>query len=191
MQIPRRKVDELRAQDDGPIHLTAEGLRRLKERLAEIKRALPELIAETSRAAAYGDRSDSAEYSSAKSALRRANNQVLSIEDQLKRVVVISEGPNVTGKVELGSTVILEMGENPPHLTSPYPPLQSYGGTSKGEEKERKTFQIVGPRETNPEKGRISNQSPLGVALLGRSVGEAVRVPVRDGVREYKILEIR
>lgn len=157
----------MRRRPEGPIHLSQGGLEQLKARLAAIKRALPELISETTRQADYGDRSDNAAYSEAKSALRRANWQILSIEDQLKRVVVISTEPNATGRVQLGSTVTLEIG----------------GG--------QKTFQILGPRETDPGNGRISNLSPLGSALMNRMAGETVTIPTKNGPQEYKILEIR
>ncbi len=166
MQIPRRKSDELRQRDDGPVHLTKEGLSCLEEELARIRRDLPGLIAEAQRTAAYGDRSDSAEYKEAKYNLRRANWRVISIEDQLKRVEVIDTGPNASGVVCLGSTVVLKDGDT------------------------QKTFQIVGPRETNPEKGRISHLSPLGSALIGREKGDSVDIATSNGIKKYHIDDI-
>lgn len=174
MQIPRRRTDQYKISGSQTIHLTEAGLRQLKERLARIKQKLPELIAETARTAAYGDRSENVEYQEAKSALRRANFQILSIEDQLKRIEIISEGPNLSGKVELGSRVTLEIA-----------PADLHQGKT-----DPITFQILGTRETNPGQGRISNQSPLGQALLGRSVGEIIELDTKNGIRQYKILAI-
>jgi len=154
-------------QDDGPVYLTEEGARQLREKLAGLKRALPARIAETARTAAYGDRSDNAEYKEAKGTLRRTHWQILEIEDQLKRVVVITPGTNATGTIRLGSTVVLE----------------TEGG--------KKTFEIVGPQETDPTHGRISYQSPLGAALLNHAQGDVIMLPTGNGKREYKIVEIR
>ena len=168
MQIPRRKSDELKIRDESPIYLTPEGIRRLQERLDHLKKAIPDLASEAARTAAYGDRSDSAEYKEAKSALRRAHRQIFSMEDQLKRAVEIKSGRNSKGTIQLGSTVVLKLND----------------GTQK-------TFEIVGTQETNPEKGRISYQSPLGATLLKHSAGETITIQTPAGSKEYRILEIR
>lgn len=166
MQIPRRKSDLLRKRDSGPVYLTEEGLAAMREELAQLKRALPARIAETARTAAYGDRSDNAEYKDAKGTLRRTHWQILNIEEQLKRVVVIPSGKNAMGTVQLGSTVVLE------------------------HDSKRTTFHIVGPLETDPGAGRISHLSPLGAALLGHAVGEEVTIAARGGSQVYRILEV-
>ncbi len=157
-----------RRAEEGPVHLTPEGLDRMKARLASLKQALPDLASEAERTAAYGDRSDNAAYKEAKSILRRTHRQIWSIEDRLKRVVVIAQGPNATGAVQIGSTVTVE----------------PVGGV-------RKTFRILGSAETNPTAGRISFQSPLGAALLNQKKGAVVKVQTQNGVREYRIIEIR
>lgn len=157
----------MRKRDDGPVHLTEEGLRRMKENLARLKRALPELIAETQRAAAYGDRSENAEYKLAKGSLRHANWQILKLQDQINRATVIKSGADADGLIQIGSTVITE---------------------SDGV---KKIFEIVGSRETNPAKGRISFASPIGDALMRRRAGETVIVKTPTGPREYRILEVK
>lgn len=167
MQIPRRKSEELKKRDDGPVYLTGDGLDKLKSELARLKAALPGYIEEAARTAAYGDRSDNAEYKDAKGRLRRTHYRIAEIEDQLKRVSIIKSGPSASGKIELGSTVVLEV------------------------DGVKKTYQILGARETNPSEGRISHVSPLGAALMGRSVGETVQVPSPKGIKEYRVLEIR
>jgi transcription elongation GreA/GreB family factor len=142
-------------------------VKRLKEELVHLKTIFPALIAETQRTAAFGDRSENDEYKNAKSALRRTQRQIWTIEDQLKRVSIIEPGQNAYGIVHLGSVVVLE----------------SHGETF--------TFELVGPMETDPAKGRISHKSPLGAALLGRHKGETVATNNPQGLREYKILEIK
>jgi transcription elongation factor GreA len=168
-----RKLKEF--QNEEPFHLTREGLRKLKDKHARLKSSLPALIEETARTAAYGDRSENAEYQMAKSALRRTHRQIWHIEDQLKRVQLIEEGPRMPGVVELGSTVVLEANGS---AGSPQ------GGVQK-------TFEILGAHETNPDKGRISHLSPLGAGLMGRRKGEVVRITTARGAQEYKILEVR
>ncbi len=153
--------------DDEPIYFTEEGFTRLKEKLACLKRDLPGFIVEAQRTAAYGDRSDNAEYKDAKSTLRRTQFQILSIQEQLKRVVVIAESLNASGKVQLGSTVVLGVG-----------------GVQK-------IFQILGPRETDPTRGRISHESLLGAALLGHVAGDVVTIKTTRGSQSYHILEVR
>lgn len=157
--------------DTEPIHLTPEGIKRLQDRLARLKKDLPAFIEETQRTAAYGDRSDSAEYKEAKSNLRRTNRQIITIEDQLKRVVEIPTGGNTSGKVQLGCTVVVELVEK--------------------NKKTRKIFRILGSAETDPGKGRISHNSPLGAALLDKTEGESITIQTPKGPREYKIVEIR
>lgn len=155
-----------RIPDTGPVYLTQEGIDNLKRRLARLNASLPKLIEETKRTAAYGDRSDSAEYREAKSALRRANSQIIGTEDKLKRAVLIAPDKN-SGIVQIGSTVTLESGSK------------------------QTIFQVVGSIETNPASGRISNKSPLGSAILGKRAGDKFTLETPSGKKEYKIIEIR
>lgn len=166
---PRRRYTRSQKIDDSPIPLTADAHERMQERLVRIKASLPALAEEAARTAAYGDRSDSAEYKEAKGLLRRAHRQIFALEDQLKRITVIPVGPNTSGTVQLGCTVVLES----PHS------------------KTLTTFQILGPYETNPGAGRISHQSPLGAALMDHAVGDTVNIETANGTRRYRIVEIR
>jgi transcription elongation GreA/GreB family factor len=140
----------------------------MQNRLAELKAALPDLIAEAARTAAEGDRSDNDAYKQSKSLLRRAHRQIWSIEDQLKRIAVIQPGRNAAGTIQLGSTVVLET-----------------------EKDAKRIFEIVGPRETNPSRGRISHLSPLGGALLNHKEGDTVTIKTEGGDRTYKVVEVR
>ena len=147
MRIPRRKADELKKRDNGPVYLTEAGFARLQGKLARLKRSLPELIDATVQAAAEGDRSDNAAYQSSKAALRRANWQVLETEDELKRAAIITPGPDAHGAAKLGSKLILEMNDK------------------------RIKIEIVGPKETNPDMGRVSQESPLGACAYRKKNG--------------------
>ena len=156
-----------RKPDEGPVHLTEGGLERMQKHLAELKASLPHLIEEASQAAAQGDRSDNDAYKQSKGLLRHTHRQIWSIEDQLKRAVVIEAGRNAEGTVHIGSTVALAMPSG-----------------------ERQTFEIVGSRETDPSRGRISHESPLGKALIGHRKNETILMESLNGLRQYKILEV-
>jgi len=155
----------LMVRDESPIPLTKEAYQRLRERLTTLKNSLPEQIATTKAAADLGDRSENAEYQISKSKLRGTHRQILIIENQIKRAVIIKT--NNSGKIQLGSTVVLE---------------------SDGK---KFTFQILGSFETNPGKGVISNNSPLGLALIGHKAGDEVSIKVERGEKKYLILEVK
>lgn len=167
MQIPRRQWSRRPPPNLEPVYLTPEGVKRLEARLERLRQSLPAAIDETARTSAYGDRSDNAEYKEVKGILRRMKGQILHIEDQLKRTVVIPEGADGTGKIQLGSTVKL-----------------SIDGVVK-------TFRIVGPSETDPMRGRVSHTSPLGAALLGHGVGDLIKVQAPRGLQKYKIIGVK
>ena len=168
MQTPYRRSDKFKKVDTGPVFLTPEGHGRLKKELVDLKRALPTYIAEAQRTAAHGDRSDNAEYKQAKGILRRANWRILEVEDQLKRVSVIPSSQGRMTAVQLGATVVIELKNG-----------------------ERKTFRILGSKETNPENGFISFQSPLGAALMNKKKNDLIRIETPGGISEYRILEIK
>ncbi len=164
----RRKISEGWVAEEGDsIYLTEGGVHRMREHLARLKKAVPGYIDEAARTAAYGDRSDNAEYKEAKRIQRSTQWQILTLEDELKRVVMIGKGPSATGAVQLGSIVVVSVD---------------------GKEK---IFRILGPRETDPTKGIISDKSPLGAALIGHKKGDVVTIKTASGSRECRILEIK
>jgi transcription elongation factor GreA len=167
MYIPRRKWSQRPPPNTEPVYLTPEGVKRLQARLERLKRSLPVVIEEAARTAAYGDRSDNAEYKEAKGILRRTRGQILSIEDQLKRVIEIPSDADDSGIVRLGSTV----------------KVRSHGKI--------KTFRILGSPETDPGHGRISHTSPLGAALIGHKTDDVVTIQTPNGAQEYFILEVQ
>ena len=168
MHIHGRRKINLRVPDDGPVHLTPDGRKRIADELVRLKHELPALALEAQRTAAYGDRSENAEYKEAKSTLRRTQRRIWTLEDRLKRVAIIPIGKNQSGKIALGSTVVLASDAHT-----------------------RAMYQILGPHETNPEKGRIAHLSPLGSALIGKRKGETVEIQTPGGSSTYRIVEIR
>ncbi len=168
MRLPLRKHERLKIhKDEGLLHLTKDGLEKLKRTLVDLQKVqLPQAIEDVKRTAEFGDFSENAEYQEAKSRLRRIHARIFSIGEELKRVSVITHDAQEVGHVQLGSTVVLETN-----------------GTQKN-------YHIVGPHEANPVKGKISHVSPLGSRLVGKTVGEIVHIPTTQGEIEYKIVSI-
>lgn len=151
-------------------YLTEEGaaeLRRELEELKTVKRA--ELAAKLKEAIAQGDLSENADYQDAKEQQAFLEGRINYLEDLLRSAVIISDADKKSAKVvSIGSEVtVQEEGEAP------------------------ETFVIVGAAEANPREGKISNESPLGRALLGRKAGEKVSVETPSGVLVFKIKSVK
>ncbi|MFW5888556.1 MAG: GreA/GreB family elongation factor [Patescibacteria group bacterium] len=147
-------------------HITMEKYNKLKEELKELKEIeRPPAIREVKRLAEMGDFSENAAYQIAKGRLRSINNRITKIKDFLSHAEIISAGKD-NDKISLGSRVTLEING------------------------EKRTYKILGSAETDPGKGIISHNSPLGKNLIGRAKGETVKVKVKDRFIEYKIIEI-
>lgn len=169
MRVPKRKSEEFRKYgkpESGPLYVTQAGLDKLRKQLERCEQELPELIAEVQRTGAFGDFSENAEYQSAKYLMRKMHGRVATLKDRLKRVQLIAVDTAASGTVQIGSTVVIVTG-----------------GKSF-------TFEILGSLESNPARGRISHQSPLGKALLGHRVGDRVTVEAPRGVVEYRIKKV-
>jgi len=166
MQVPTRRSQLLKKRDDtGPIYLTGAGIERLKRELVTLEKEHPEAAEDVYRLAQLGDFSENAEYQEAKYRLRRMNDRMESIKERLKRVVEIAEG-STDGRVQIGSTVKMKVN---------------------GKEK---IYQIVGPAEVNPARGRISYLSPLGAALLDHAAGDEVPIQTEGGEVKYLIWQV-
>ncbi len=144
-----------------------------KEGVAELKTELEELIAERGpiaerikTAREFGDLSENAEYNSARQEQERVENRISEIENILLNVEVIKK-PKGDSVVQLGSTVKLKDG----------------GGKSK-------EFQVVGTVEADPLNGKISDESPIGQALLGKKEGDEVEIKTPAETATYKIADI-
>lgn len=146
-------------------HLTAEGLQALKDELHELvtsKRG--EIAQRLKEAKADGDLSENAMYDAARDEQSFVEGRISEIEHIIKHATVISN--KSTGKVSLGSKVHVELEE--------------------GEQQ----YVIVGSTEANPDKGYISDQSPIGKALLGKKPGDEVEVEVPSGMIVYRIKHV-
>lgn len=149
--------------------LTLKGLKELEEKLDFLKTVKRlEIAEEIKRARDFGDLSENAEYDEAKNEQARIEGEILSIEKMLKSATVVDEDEVDVKKVGVGAFVkILDK-----------------------EFDEEVEYQIVGSAEADLSKGRISNESPVGAALLGKKVGAAVKVETPGGTLKLKILDI-
>jgi len=152
-----------------PIFLTPEGRAKLEAELDNLKTVRRTQVAEAIHSAKEeGDITENSAYDEAKNEQAFVEGRIMTIEQMLKNAVMIDE-THSSGIVGIGSFVsVLERG-------------------SRDEE----DYQIVGSAEADPAKGRISNESPVGRAVLGKRVGDEVQVKIPDGVRHLKITEIR
>ncbi len=168
MQLPQRRSDKqrLRPSSASGYYITTDGLWRLKNEHGRCLRTRPSLADEVARLAQLGDFSENAEYQDAEHRLRSLNDRVLRLEDKIKNAKVIQTDHAEKNRVALGSTVMVEINGA------------------------RRTYQIVGPQETNPSRGRISHVSPLGAHLMNSSVNDVVVIQTPSGEQRYRIVEI-
>ncbi len=153
---------------DDQSFLTAEGAAKLRKELDELMgpRRL-EMAARLRKAVRQGDLSENADYISAKEQQAFLEGRIQELESVLRNATVV-ERTTPSEWVEVGSTVVvLEQGEA------------------------ETTFQIVGAKEANPRAGKISHESPIGKALLGKKVGQSAQAITPGGPIRFKILEIR
>lgn len=128
----------------------------------------PALAARLKAAIEMGDLSENAEYISAKEDQGFLEGRILQLKAMISGAIIIDESETATDAIRLGSRVtVVEDGED-----------------------SQETFFIVGPVEANPVEGKISDQSPLGQALVGRRVGDVVRVAAPAGEMKFKIVSI-
>ena len=128
------------------VNLTADGKKDLEAELDKLIKSRPEIAEKIATARAFGDLSENEEYSSARNEQKMVESRILEIQEILKNAKVIRGGKR--SKIDLGVTCDL-----------------NFAGR-------KVTYTLVGPTETNPSEGKISNESPIGKALLGRKAGE-------------------
>lgn len=149
--------------------LTAEGLKQLEEELDLLKGEKRKEIAEKIKVArSYGDLSENSEYDDAKNEQAILEARIAEIEASLKIAVIIDENEFSDQTVHVGSLVKVE-------------------NVSMGREIE---YRIIGSNEANPKENKISDESPVGRALLGKKVGDMVEVEVPAGLLTFKVLGI-
>ena len=150
--------------------MTYEGIKKLEEELEYLKTVRRKEITEKIKVAlGYGDLSENSEYDEAKNDQAFNEGRIIQIENMLKNAVVVDESEIPTDKVSVGSIV----------------KVMDY------EFDEEVEYAIVGSAEADPMNFKISNESPVGSALLGKKVGDVVEVTVPSGVSKFEILEIR
>ena len=149
--------------------LTYEGLRKLEDELEDLKTVKRKEVAKKiADAREQGDLSENAEYDAAKAEQLEYENRIEEIEQILKFAEVVVEDNVDLGKVSIGCKVkIMDMEFN-----------------------DEMDFKIVGSTEANSLGGKISNESPVGKALLGHKIGDTVKVDTQSGKIKYKILNI-
>jgi transcription elongation factor GreA len=164
MRVPTRRAEKLIRTKRDPF-ITKEKFIELQNKLERLKKSRPALIEEVQRLAQMGDFSENAAYQMAKGKLRGLNQRILEIEDQINHAEII-EPTNDKDVVRVGHKVTIEINGR------------------------QKTYQILGSSESDPSRGIISRNSPLGEALLGGRVGDSVDVRLAGKSVEYKIIEI-
>ncbi|HOB87342.1 MAG TPA: transcription elongation factor GreA [Bacillota bacterium] len=151
------------------IVLTRSGLEKLEKELYYLKTVKRKEVAARIRAAiSYGDITDNSEYEDAKNEQAFIEGRIITLEKMLRNARIVDQDEKDVRFVSVGSTVLLKDLETD----------QNY------------TYTIVGTAEADPGANKISNESPVGRALLGLSVGEVVEVNVPAGLLRFKILEI-
>lgn len=154
----------------GDLHyLTAEGLAKLKAELEHLKGPAREELARRLRfAIQQGDLSENADYISAKEEQGFLEGRILELTQILNNHVVIDTMERKTDVVDIGSTVTIQEEDFP-----------------------EETYFLVGPKEANPVENRISYESPIGRAMLGKRIGEFVTAETPNGTFSFRILRIQ
>ncbi len=146
--------------------LTPEGLQKMNQELKElINKKRPDVIERIREAASHGDLSENADYAQAREEQSFIEGRIQEIEDIIKNAEIISTSSQ-HNNVTIGSTTVITVNGN------------------------EKKYKIVGSNEANPKEGKISNESLIGKALLGKKSGDKFKVTTPAGDMEYEIISI-
>ena len=156
--------------DTKHVVVTREGLQRMKEEL-EYKETTEKMkVAEQLKVAiSYGDLSENAEYDAAKNDQAVLEQRIAELKAMIENAVVVDESKNSTDTVGFGTRVTIVYEDDPD---------------------EEETYTIVGTSESDPTNGKLSNESPVGAALVGAHVGETVVAQTPGGALRIKVIEI-
>ena len=155
--------------DQNSVLLTKEGLAKLEEELATLKSTgRKEVSARLAEAISYGDLSENSEYDEAKNQQAYIEGRILELEDQIKNAEIIADSGMDKGTIKIGSMVTLKRE-----------------GDSEAHE-----YTIVGSTEADPMSHKISNESPVGEAILGKKAKDKVKVQTPGGLFEYTISKV-
>lgn len=149
------------------LYVSKTGLEELKAELQKLLEGRKEIADKIKEARELGDLSENAEYTEARTKQSFVEGRIAEIEAILKVAKVIDDNNRVNGRVALGSKVKIVFEGN------------------------AKEYEITGSNETNPLTGKISNESPIGQALMGHKKGDVVDITTPDGVRQYTITEVK
>lgn len=150
--------------------LSVAGLKKLEEELDYLKTVRRKEVADRiKQAIEFGDISENSEYDDAKNEQAFIEGRILTLEKQLRNARILDDAEVSTEMVTLGSTVVLKDLE--------------LGDTLE--------YEIVGSMEADPKNKKISNESPVGKAVLGKKIGSVLEVEVPAGILKYEILDIR
>jgi len=154
--------------DKKEVFLTAKGFTEIEEELDELKRVKrPEIIKAIKEARSLGDLSENAEYHSAREEQAIIEGRIQELEYMVEHATIISE--EASDKVQIGSSVVIR-----------------YDGEEDTEE-----YKIVGSTEADPFENKISNESPIAMALLGKKKGAKVTVESPNGKYDIELIEIK
>ena len=154
---------------DKRVLLTADGLEKLQEKLDFLKgERRQEVAARLKAAIALGDLSENSEYDDAKNEQAFLEGEILELEESIRNSKIIEASAD-SNTVSLGAQVVLKDIEFD----------------------EVDTYMLVGATEADPDNGKISNESPVGLAIMGQPVGSVVDVVVGENVIQYQIMEIK
>jgi transcription elongation factor GreA len=146
--------------------ITKEGLEKLKKELEDLKlRGRKEVIDRIRTAKEFGDLSENAEYEDAKNQQSFIEGRIQELEETIKRAKIVGDNRDIS-KVDFGDTIEINC------------------------DGDKSTYTIVGTTESNPHEGKISIESPIAKALMGKKVGDVVDVPTPDGGMKCEILKI-
>ena len=149
------------------VPMLAEGHRKLNDELKRLRMERPAIVEAIEEARAHGDLSENAEYHAAKERQGQVEAMIADLEDQLSRAMIIDPTTLSGDKIVFGATV-----------------------TMLDEDKKQVKYQLVGQSEADARVGRISYNSPLGRALIGRQKNEEVEVSTPSGDRYYEIKKV-
>ena len=147
--------------------MTAEGKKQLEEELQNLKFVKrPQIVERLKIARSYGDLSENSEYDAVKDEQMRLEERIDAVTEQLKYAVIVDTAAVDPDEVSIGKTVtVTEVGEDEPE-----------------------TYEIVGSSQSDPFHGKISNESPIGKALLGHKKGETVKINVDSANVSYDVV---
>lgn len=150
---------------DNTVFLTSEKKEALEKELRELlDTKIPQIAEQINEAKQNGDLSENAEYHAAREDMGWAQGRMQEIKQLLQNIEIITSQSNES--IGIGSTIVVKQNDN------------------------KRTFTIVGAQEADPLNGKISNESPLGMAFLGKKKGDSVQVKVPAGVHVYELLDV-